>query len=88
MALDGQQGRPPLHGHSPICDDGEVTTPLHRATAAYKRAQTVVVERRKDLVEAIREADREGTKQVDIVKITGFTREHIRRIVGHQAERD
>jgi hypothetical protein len=63
-----------------------VTTPLHRATAAYKRAQAVVEDRRKDLVDAIRAADADGMKQVDIVKITGYTREHIRRIVGQQPE--
>lgn len=34
------------------------------------------------LADAIRAASRDGVKQVDIVKATGYTREMIRRIVG------
>jgi hypothetical protein len=76
-----------LHGQLSICHDDPVTTPLHRATAAHKRALAAAEERRKELVTAIREADADGMKQVEIVKITGYTREHIRRIVagGHAA---
>lgn len=70
-----------MYGHPSICQDDGVTTPLHRATAAYRRAQAAVEARREELAEAIREADRDGTKQVEIVKVTGYTREHIRRIV-------
>lgn len=80
-----------MYGQELICHDDGVTTPLHRATAAYKRALAAAEDRRKDLVTAIRAADAEGMKQVDIVKITGYTREHIRRIVDkktRQAEHD
>jgi hypothetical protein len=75
-----------LYGQESICHDGDVTTPLHRATAAYRRAQAAVEARREELAEAIREAAAEGTKQVDIVNVTGFTREHIRRIVAAKSE--
>jgi activator of 2-hydroxyglutaryl-CoA dehydratase len=36
---------------------------------------------RLELAEAIRETAAEGTRQVDIVNATGYTREQIRRIV-------
>lgn len=77
-----------MYGHLSICQDGGVTTPLHRATAAYRRAQAAVEARREELAEAIRDADRNGVKQVEIVKVTGYTREHIRRIVAAGQEHD
>jgi len=70
-----------LYGQESICHDDGVTTPLHKATAAYKRAQAVVEQRRLDLAEEIVKADRDGMRQVDIVKVTGYTREHVRRII-------
>lgn len=75
-----------MYGQESICHDDGVTTPLHKATAAYERAKAVVETRRKELAEAIRDADRDGMKQVDIVKITGYTREHVRRIVGKHTD--
>jgi outer membrane protein TolC len=70
-----------LYGEPSICHDDPVTTPLHRATAAYRRAQVTVEQRRLDLAEQIVQAAAEGMRQVEIVEITGYTREHIRRIV-------
>jgi CRP-like cAMP-binding protein len=59
-----------------------MTADLERATRAYHRAQQAVDKRREELAEAIAAADATGMKQVDIVQITGYTREHVRRIVG------
>ncbi len=72
---------PPLYGKPSICHDDGVTTPLHKATAAYRRAQAAVEQRRNELAEQIVRAAAEGVRQVDIVEITGYTREHVRRIV-------
>jgi hypothetical protein len=58
-----------------------VSTSLQKAAAAYKRAQAIAEERRKELAAAIVEADAAGTRQVDIVAVTGYTREHVRRIL-------
>lgn len=58
-----------------------MTTPLHRATVAYKRALAVAEQRRLELADEIFNADQAGTRQIDIVAATGYTREHIRRIV-------
>jgi hypothetical protein len=58
-----------------------VTDQLRKATAAYHRAQETVAKRRAELTEAIVEAHLANVRQTAIVEITGFTREHIRRIV-------
>jgi hypothetical protein len=55
---------------------------LKRLASAYHRAQGKADALRAELFDAIRaESSKEGVKQVDIVNDTGFTREHIRRIV-------
>lgn len=54
---------------------------LTEATRAYRRAEAAVEKRRAELAEAIAAAAQAGTRQVDIVRITGYTRESIRRIV-------
>jgi CRP-like cAMP-binding protein len=54
---------------------------LERAARAYRRAQDAAERRRLELAEVIAKAGSTGMKQVDIVRITGYTREHVRRIV-------
>jgi hypothetical protein len=44
------------------------------------QARETVAVKRNALNEAIAEAARNGTKQRDIVAVTGFTREHVRRV--------
>lgn len=58
-----------------------MTDQLQTATRAYQRAQELVLRRRAELAEAIAAAAHAGTRQSEIVAITGYTREHIRRIV-------
>ena len=54
---------------------------LAAALRAYKRAENTLATRRNELFEAIGEAVVErGIKQNDVVKQTGYTREHVRRI--------
>jgi hypothetical protein len=48
---------------------------------AFRRAERVVEQRREELAAAIVQADKDGMRQVDIVRATGYTREHIRRII-------
>src|SRR5262249_54645854 len=79
----------------PMTDRLEVTAQAHReavaeeaaALAALKEAQahrkaagTKVAQTRAPLAEAIVEAARTGMRQVDIVRISGYNREHVRRI--------
>jgi hypothetical protein len=60
---------------------------LKRLATAYHRAQAKADGLRAELFEAIRaESAKVDVKQVDIVNDTGFTREHIRRIVKAGAE--
>jgi Arc/MetJ family transcription regulator len=54
--------------------------PLDEALAAHARAQQVLQTTREALHAAIRDALRNGDRQIDLVHKTGYTREHIRRI--------
>ncbi|MCJ0899167.1 hypothetical protein MTX38_19010 [Rhodococcus sp. ARC_M13] len=54
--------------------------PLDEAIAAHARAQQLVQTTREELHVAIRDALRTGVKQIDLVRRTGYTREHLRRI--------
>lgn len=67
----------------PVMEDA-----LAEAARAYRRAEAAVIKRREELAEAIVAADRSGVRQVDIVRVTGYTREHIRRIVAAAKERE
>lgn len=58
-----------------------MSTDLERAAKAFRRAEAALEQRRAELAEAIRAAAEGGTKQVDIVRITGYTRETVRRLV-------
>jgi hypothetical protein len=54
---------------------------LEKATQAYRKAVAVLDEARPRLAAAIVDAARAGVRQVDIVRITGYTREQVRRIL-------
>lgn len=56
-------------------------TSLTEAARAFRRAERAVEQRREELAAAIVQADKDGMRQVDIVKVTGYTREHVRRII-------
>lgn len=58
-----------------------MTGPLTDATKAFRRAEAVLDRRRSELARAVVEATAAGVRQSEIVRITGYTREHIRRIV-------
>ncbi|WP_346266118.1 hypothetical protein [Glycomyces rutgersensis] len=76
-----------LVGTRPWHTDDVDLDELARLAEAYRRAQGEADELRPKLFAAIREASGDDeTKQVDIVNATGFTREHIRRIVKAQAK--
>lgn len=58
-----------------------MSTDLERAAKAFRRAEQALEQRRTELAEAIVAADQAEVKQVEIVRITGYTRETVRRIV-------
>lgn len=76
-------------GHIHICDTLFVTDEhLEKALRAYRRAEAALDQRRQELADAIGEAVTErGVRQVDVVKATGYTREHIRRICRDYVDR-
>lgn len=54
---------------------------LDKAAKAYRRAERIAEQRKQALFEVIRAAyDDPDIKTVTIANITGFTREHVRRI--------
>ncbi|ATI36295.1 MULTISPECIES: hypothetical protein [Rhodococcus] len=53
---------------------------IAKAAAAYKNAEQRLHAKRAELRTAIRESSPDTTRQVDIIKVTGWSREHIRRI--------
>lgn len=63
---------------------GHVTNDLAGLRRAYDRADKVTRQRRAELAEAIADAIRGGMRIVEIARITGYDREHIRRIARAQ----
>jgi DNA-binding MarR family transcriptional regulator len=47
----------------------------------FREAETRAEVLRRELAEAIREADKDGVLQKDIAEATGYTRQQVRRIV-------
>jgi hypothetical protein len=58
-----------------------MTGDLEAAARAFRRAEKTLDDRRRALAEAIVTADRAGVRQAEIVRITGYTREHIRQLL-------
>lgn len=54
---------------------------LRAAARAHQRAQKRAEETHTRLVEAMREAKGAGVRQIAIVQETGYTREHVRRLL-------
>jgi hypothetical protein len=54
---------------------------LVQAAADYRRIEADLVTARSTLAEAIVEAAQAGMPQTEIIRISGYTREHVRRIV-------
>jgi predicted transcriptional regulator len=53
---------------------------LAKAADAYRRAQDELAAARSSLAEKIIDAARAGMPQREIVRLSGYTREHVRRI--------
>jgi activator of 2-hydroxyglutaryl-CoA dehydratase len=62
-------------------DEEQAMTNVRTATRKYRTAQQRQEDAREQLAAAIREASAAGARQVDLVNATGYTREHIRRIL-------
>jgi hypothetical protein len=65
----------------------DVAQRLRKAAAARKRAEVALEHARRELQAAIISADDAGMKQASIVEVTGYNREHIRRIVRDEEDR-
>jgi len=72
-----------------VCHTWPVSNdPVAAAVRAYRRAEAALDKRRRELADAIGHAVLVGgRRQSEIVRITGYTREHVRRICRDYAER-
>ena len=67
--------------HVPMTEEGPEMTELRAAAAAYRRATKRQEDARERLVKAMRTASEAGVRQVRLVEETGYTREHVRRLL-------
>ena len=58
-----------------------MTEDLERAARAFRRAEAALDRARINLADAIVDASGEGVRQSEIARITGYTRETVRRIL-------
>lgn len=61
---------------------------LKRAVTKHQKTKTAEEQARQEVYAAILEDLANGTRQVDIVRETGYTREHIRQIVLADRKKD
>lgn len=59
----------------------ETVTALRKAVRAKNAAEKRVEDTRAALAIAMSDAIREGMRQGEVVELTGYTREHVRRLV-------
>lgn len=64
----------------------ETVAALRKAVRAKKTAEDRVEAARTALAVAMADAMRDGLKQSEVVAITGYNREHVRRLVGKVEE--
>ena len=57
-----------------------MATGLQGAIDAYRQAQGAAEDARRQLADAIVAEARAGTRQAEIVRVTGYTRERVRQI--------
>ena len=76
----------PMCEHVDMPPTEETVTTLRRAVRAKKNAEDRVEAARAALAVAMADAMRDGMKQSEVVEITGYNREHVRRLVGKVEE--
>ena len=58
-----------------------MTSELEQAARAYQRAEKALAERRAELQRLVIKASQDGVPQKEIVRITGWTRDYIYKLV-------
>lgn len=71
----------PMCEHVDMPATEETVTALRKAVRAKKSAEDRVEAARSALAVAMADAMRDGLKQSEVVAITGYNREHVRRLV-------
>lgn len=71
-------------GHAKVWEHADMTeeavTRLRQAVRRHRRAQATAERAREELADFIAEALRAGVRPRDVIKETGYTAEHVRRI--------
>lgn len=81
-----------FHAATPMCEHvdmpatEETVTALRKAVRAKKSAEDRADAARAALAVAMADAMRDGLKQSEVVTITGYNREHVRRLVSKVEE--
>lgn len=83
MSLEPAVGHPPWPTLRVV--DEEVETQLRAASARRRRLMRLLDDARTTERVLLFDALRSGGKQVEVVNITGFTREHVRRLADEEA---
>lgn len=73
--------------HATLCNTGHVTSELEHAVRAYRRSEKAYTARRRELQDAMMRATDAGIAQTQICKITGWTREQVRKMVAAARDR-
>jgi hypothetical protein len=76
----------PMCEHAGMPATEETATALRKAVRAKKAAEDRVEATRAALAVAMADAMQGGMKQSEVVAITGYNREHVRRLVGKVEE--
>lgn len=71
----------PMCEHVDMPATEETVAALRKAVRAKKTAEDRAEAARAALAVAMADAIRDGMKQSEVVKVTGYTREHVRRLV-------
>ncbi len=65
-----------------MCDNRAMAEdPVVRASRRYRQAEHASTARRIELIVELGKATAAGRKQKDLIAATGFTREHVRRLI-------
>lgn len=75
-----------LSGHMTCANITDVRENLVEAAKEFRRRKEEFDLARRNLAEAMYDADQAGMPQTEIIKISGYSREHVRRIVNQIAD--
>lgn len=74
--------------YAPTMDHALLITHVERAVAAYRAADQALIKARGKVEDAVAAAADGKVPQTELIRLTGFSREHVRRLTRTGQERD